>query len=353
MLVGVTISGADKDTSADDMRRLSAQYPFLEWAMLVGGHREAERPRYPSDATLDARMDAAQAAHFCGAAMREILDGRLTTLERFLGMRRIQLNVGGLPIIGEKVAAALNVLSGRVPARRPTFLVQVDRLHGLQELRRIDSAVEGYDFAPLFDMSGGRGLWLSPEDIQRHAAWARLWGQAHPGGIVGFAGGIAPDNVEWIVQEIQQAHDGPFWIDMESGVRTDDRLDLRKVERVLTRCDSVRLRVHTRGSAMPSPTRGSGDFSIGSGVWPGASKVVEEVGELLQVIGKLIATHGDAKHFDGSNLRERVIDEIADVEAALAFFRKQNLTTDEVTREGVRYTEKLALFEQWHREQGR
>jgi len=38
---------------------------------------------------------------------------------------------------------------------------------------------------------------------------------------------------------------------------------------------------------------GSGDFSIGSAVWPGVSKVIEEMGELQQVLGKLIAVAGD------------------------------------------------------------
>jgi hypothetical protein len=67
---------------------------------------------------------------------------------------------------------------------------------------------------------------------------------------------------------------------------------------------------------------GSGDFSIGSKVWPGASKVIEEIGELMQVLGKLIAVAGDTKHWDG-DLRPRLVEEMGDLTAALMFFHNR------------------------------
>ena len=91
---------------------------------------------------------------------------------------------------------------------------------------------------------------------------------------------------------------------------------------------------------------GSGDFSIGSAVWPGTSKVIEEMGELQQVLGKLIATGGDTKHWDG-DLRKRLIEEIGDVTAALVFFQK-NLTLDEVGQVIERAEKKFDLFNEWH-----
>ena len=48
---------------------------------------------------------------------------------------------------------------------------------------------------------------------------------------LGFAGGIGPDNVLDVIRDIGPRD--PYWIDMESGVRTDDKLDLAKVRRVL------------------------------------------------------------------------------------------------------------------------
>ena len=92
---------------------------------------------------------------------------------------------------------------------------------------------------------------------------------------------------------------------------------------------------------------GSGDFSIGSTVWPGTSKVIEEMGELGQVLGKLIATGGDTKHWDG-DLRKRLIEEIGDVTAAIIFFQQKNFSAVEAMEVGVRIQKKLDLFNEWH-----
>lgn len=88
----------------------------------------------------------------------------------------------------------------------------------------------------------------------------------------------------------------------------------------------------------------SGDYSIGSKVWPGLSKMIEECGELLQVAGKLIGSGGETAHWDGTDLRERLIEEMGDVTAALIFFSEHN----EVPGIADRAERKLDLFEEWH-----
>jgi len=97
----------------------------------------------------------------------------------------------------------------------------------------------------------------------------------------------------------------------------------------------------------PVPS-GSGDYSIGSRVWPGMSKLIEEMGELAQVLGKLMGTGGEAKHWDGSNLRERLIEELADLHAAIQFFANQNLTIEEQNALAKRAGEKWRRFDEWH-----
>jgi len=95
----------------------------------------------------------------------------------------------------------------------------------------------------------------------------------------------------------------------------------------------------------------AGAFSIGGRTWPGLSKLIEEAGEVLQVAGKLIATGGLAQHWDGSNLRERLQEELGDLTAAVRFFaRVNNLDEDVIAR---RAREKEKTFWQWHTEQGR
>jgi len=95
--------------------------------------------------------------------------------------------------------------------------------------------------------------------------------------------------------------------------------------------------------------KGSGDFSIGSNYWPGISKLIEECGEVVQVGGKLLGSRGEVEHWDGSNLKERLEDEIADVLAACRFVTQLNgLDIDKIMD---RRSEKLSLFLKWHQEQ--
>lgn len=95
-------------------------------------------------------------------------------------------------------------------------------------------------------------------------------------------------------------------------------------------------------------TEGSGDFSIGSAVWPGTSKLIEEQGELIQVLGKLMATAGGTEHWSG-DLRKTLVEEIGDLSAAIVFFNTMNLTLDEVRQVAERADKKLALFREWQR----
>lgn len=92
-------------------------------------------------------------------------------------------------------------------------------------------------------------------------------------------------------------------------------------------------------------------FAFGDKQWPGLAKLNEESGELVQVIGKLMMTHGEAKHWDGSDLRERLIEEMADGGAASLFVEYYALTAMERARLEARRSEKYALFEKWHKEQ--
>ena len=64
-------------------------------------------------------------------------------------------------------------------------------------------------------------------------------------GKIGYAGGINEGNVatklEYLLRNVRT---GDFWIDMESGVRTDDWFDLDKVRRVLAICTEVIRDLH-------------------------------------------------------------------------------------------------------------
>jgi NTP pyrophosphatase (non-canonical NTP hydrolase) len=97
----------------------------------------------------------------------------------------------------------------------------------------------------------------------------------------------------------------------------------------------------------------TGPYSIGSDIWPGLAKLAEECGEVVQVIGKLIALGGADpndfyRHWDGSNPVQRLIEEMGDVRAAMIFVCEQNGLSKALVHE--RADVKLALFRQWQSE---
>lgn len=89
-------------------------------------------------------------------------------------------------------------------------------------------------------------------------------------------------------------------------------------------------------------------MAIGSDVWPGLGKTAEEAGELLQIVGKLIA-YPNQSHPDGSDTTLRLHEEIADLQAALEFVIETNVLHREFI--DARRAKKLERFRRWHREE--
>ncbi len=92
-------------------------------------------------------------------------------------------------------------------------------------------------------------------------------------------------------------------------------------------------------------------FAFGARGWPGLAKLVEEAGEVIQVCGKLMMTSGRIEHWDGSNLAERLADEIGDVSAAIEFVATYCKELP-IGRTAARRREKLNRFLEWHTKGG-
>lgn len=88
-------------------------------------------------------------------------------------------------------------------------------------------------------------------------------------------------------------------------------------------------------------------FLIGSDKLPGLSKMVEEMGELNQAIGKLMGYGRFGIHWDGKPLKQSILEEMADVEATLEFFRTRNKLDKKFIKK--RAKEKLKKFNRWHK----
>ncbi len=84
----------------------------------------------------------------------------------------------------------------------------------------------------------------------------------------------------------------------------------------------------------------------------GTAKLIEEIGELQvelgqlqQVLGKRLAMWDQDEHWDGTNLRQRMVEEMGDVAAAMDFVAMQfGLSTTAIAQ---RRLHKLRLFGTW------
>lgn len=79
--------------------------------------------------------------------------------------------------------------------------------------------------------------------------------------------------------------------------------------------------------------------------YKGIYKLIEECGELLQVLGKL-GPFPDGEHPDGGqHLQIRLENELADLQAAILYFEKANPMNLE--RMSIRIREKVKKFRTW------
>lgn len=87
-------------------------------------------------------------------------------------------------------------------------------------------------------------------------------------------------------------------------------------------------------------------YGIGSDQWAGLAKLMEEMGELQQVLGKIMACEGrEAIYWDGSSLLPQLVEELGDVRAAMIFFCEVNGIPKEAVH--LRADEKLVKFRYW------
>lgn len=229
MLTTVTITGADDRTDPAALCKLSTEFPFVEWALLLSAKRFGT-PRYPSRSWLMETEEVFRAmhvkyaghdhvryaVHFCGQCTRDTLAGDSRWLDD-IRPDRVQLNGFEVPPTPDFLA-----LAKQTARQRPLRFILQAREPATFEPVVATAAEIGADV--LYDPSGGRGI--------ETAEWPKLPSSSV---YLGYAGGIGPDNVGSVLGALSDSSRGEFWIDMESRVRTDDKLDLALVRDVLVK----------------------------------------------------------------------------------------------------------------------
>lgn len=238
----VTITGADDSISADSLAALSADFPFVEWGILVSASN-VNTPRYPSPKWMARLCDWSMqvnfniAVHVQGRWLRKLLLGDKEELINGGGKllklaQRVQLNFHGGAVDYDESKFLMELMAFPQMRSAKQFIFQVDGCQGgviLEKLRRYG---HGLDLAPFYDTSHGAGV------------LPNAWPDAEPGLLalrpdlqVGYAGGLGPDNLaEQIPLIAKAAGDCRFWIDMETKVRSRDYFDLDKVHEALEAC---------------------------------------------------------------------------------------------------------------------
>ena len=214
-----SITGADDAVDVADLTKIATKFPMVEWAILLLRAR-AGQPRFPTTSWIENftahSKGQNKAMHLCDDGFLGFIAKDPDVLELMSGFQRIQLNLKFGDVEGKYDPAELVARVKESPQWQ--FILQYTREK--QGLLPLFKDVKNH--AVLFDASAGQGI--SPD----------RWDAPLAGHFCGYAGGLNPDNVGKNLQDIARVAAGHVtWIDMETGVRTDDKFDLSKVERVL------------------------------------------------------------------------------------------------------------------------
>ncbi len=208
----ITCTGVDDRTDLATLDRMAA--PGVEFGILLTNDPEG-RQRYPNKATLKAAartLGRRAAIHVCGKTARSdmlagVYDGTLSLVGR--------IQVNGVVSIFE-----LDQIGRRFP--RQQIITQHTEANRDLRWSRAQLADLGANHALLVDGSGGRGI--SPES----------WPLVSTDKLVGFAGGLGPDNLAAELERIKEVSGGGWWVDMESKLRdADDWFSLEKCAQVI------------------------------------------------------------------------------------------------------------------------
>jgi hypothetical protein len=208
----ITFTGVDDAAYCKGMIELSAKYP-IEWGVLVDRDKKGV-PLFPTNMHVDRirKSGIRLCAHICGSLASDIAAGTGPDIN-LAGFARIQVNYsrsGATPLAIRAVSEFANkhAVRAALQCREDNFPLE-------------ETSVDW-----LYDVSFGEGI--------RPTSFPPIVSN-HP--FCGISGGLNSDNVLATLDEklvVESA--AKYWIDMESGVRTDGAFDLDLCARV---CEQV------------------------------------------------------------------------------------------------------------------
>lgn len=225
----LTLTGIDDNSKIVDVKESFKNCEILEHGILFSKAKEGLQ-RYPSAKWLtnlinsfETETDFKFSAHLCGEYSRNVLEKSNFEIFKKFGnfFKRFQLNYS----------------FGRNFVNLDKFFDYVDGKDFdiiLQYNRNNSNFLETYinqelpkNVNILFDSSGGRGTVI--QNIQNPFNC-----------YTGYSGGINVENVEEICQKIlKHSNTSNVWIDLESGVRTDNNFDFVKANKIINSVNKI------------------------------------------------------------------------------------------------------------------
>ena len=213
----VAICGPDDTTNIRDMQAISLDFPFVEWGILLMKNKEGN-PGYPSYNKVVDFLEAKLlcCGHLCGEWVWDF-DGEswgvFAARPRYTEFQRFQLNFAGRPLMPKLV-------EGLYKSRlKQQVIFQVPDLENLVFRLAVASKL---NVAGFFDTSRGKG--------KLPASWPKALEDVY----CGYAGGLNPDNLEENLEKISQVANVPAWIDVQTGVAIEGKINFEKVYKFLT-----------------------------------------------------------------------------------------------------------------------
>lgn len=221
ILKGISLNGVDERTDLEKLSELQKKYPFLEFGIILSKNFAENGNRYINPALLKnfSGLGLNLSAHLCGSVAREAIRDNWQPAVELCGgyfniFQRTQLNVapyGNNPETLEFCNIPENIKEVIIQ-QKPTNVSLFKEYHE----RTNDSRV-----VVLLDGSGGTGI---KGDFHALSGFGKC----------GYAGGINESNLKEATLSVlsgeSDAHE--FWMDAESGVRTDDWFDLEKADKM-------------------------------------------------------------------------------------------------------------------------
>jgi len=222
----ITFTGIDAKVDLDVLENLQKRYPIAEFGVLASESWHDLGNRFFNPSYIDS-LDYRNfnlSVHLCGNLAREAVRGNIDPFRKWAHgfgylFKRCQLNISNYKTNPESFK-----YSGEIVTYFDEVILQQNSVDNCSLYLASENTEH---ITVLFDSSGGKGIDTPIKILESPRK-------------IGYAGGINSENVGDKLSSIfKNENVNEFWIDMESGIRTNDWFDIEKVVKVLENCESI------------------------------------------------------------------------------------------------------------------